>query len=584
MKIRLGLFILLLSQSVIANENRVSDFTREIYLANGMKILLVDRKGQPMVSAGWVAHVGSANEKPGITGISHLFEHMMFKGSSRIGTKDNKLDAKLRDELDQLREKMFVEERKYRQQVRLGEAESMQDPTLETDAMKVLKERFKGLIEKQRGNLVNNEFDKIYTEAGASGMNAFTNEDMTVYFIKVPKNKLELWFWMESERLNNPVFREFYSERDVVYEERRLRTESTPTGAQDEVFNSLFWRGHPYGWPVVGWPSDIGAITREQAEDFYDTYYAPNNITLVLVGDFEQNQVLAWARQYFGRIRSSNELVPDVITTRTKALGEVTFSAEVEAPPSVELAYKTQAFSGKDTAALEVLASLLSGKTGRLYKSLVLDQKIATSTGASSDVRKFDGSFSFYATGTTDVSPEQLREALLKEVSLLQDKGITNQELTKVKNNYRADLFRRLQDPFYLMLQLLVYDGLGDWRYMDSSFDKINTINEQDIKNVAIKFLKSSNRANKLYSRKNQEKQTEQPKTLSDFNAEQVEFIEKQLEVFSRLPNEEKAEVAGELKQLRSRTPDKFKQPLDYVISVLQNSNASDLDEKGSEK
>ena len=125
--------------------------------------------------------------------------------------------------------------------------------------MKALKKEFDALIEKQRENLVKDEFDQVYTAAGASGMNAFTNQDMTVYFIRVPKNKLEMWMWMESERLSQPVFREFYSERDVVYEERRMRTESTPTGAQDEVFNSMFWRGHPYGWPVVGWPSDISA-------------------------------------------------------------------------------------------------------------------------------------------------------------------------------------------------------------------------------------------------------------------------------------------------------------------------------------
>ncbi len=275
------LLIALLASSLTgaAQETSLKDIVSEYRLDNGMRFLMVQRPGAPMISAGWVAHVGSVNERPGTTGISHLFEHMMFKGTETIGVKDAALDDQLRAELDRLREQMFRLEREDRLKVRTGQAESMSDPALDSDEMKALREQFEAVIKQQRANIIKDQFDQIYTEQGSTGMNAFTNQDMTVYFLRVPSNKLELWFWMESDRLSDPVFREFYSERDVVYEERRMRTESTPTGVQNEVYNSMFWRGHPYGWPVVGWPSDVSAITREQAENYFDIYYAPNNLT-----------------------------------------------------------------------------------------------------------------------------------------------------------------------------------------------------------------------------------------------------------------------------------------------------------------
>ena len=235
-------------------------------LPNGMRVLLVERHDEPSVSGGWVAHVGSANERPGITGITHLFEHMMFKGTRTIGTKDPRRDLEIIDEQERLREQMRVEEAKMRAAWRRGEIDDLLKPENKTPRLRELAQQFQKLVEEQRQLLVKNEFDRIYTAAGASGMNAFTSEDMTAYFINVPANKLELWAWMESERLLHPVFREFYAERDVVFEERRLRTEATPLGKFEETFNALFWQSHPYTWPVVGWPSDIPAISKAQAE------------------------------------------------------------------------------------------------------------------------------------------------------------------------------------------------------------------------------------------------------------------------------------------------------------------------------
>src|ERR1043165_2800089 len=249
-------------------------------LPNGMKLLLVERHDEPTIAGGWVAHVGSSNERPGITGIAHLFEHMMFKGTPTLGTKDFKQDQQIIADQERVRDQIREEESKLRQGFRRGEIDDMLKPENKTEHLKELEAQFAKLVAKQREILVKNEFDRVYTTEGASGMNAFTTTDLTGYFITVPANKLELWMWMESERILHPVFREFYAERDVVFEERRMRTESTPLGKFEEALESMIWTSHPYQWPVVGWPSDIPAISKKQADDFYSLYYAPQNIPL----------------------------------------------------------------------------------------------------------------------------------------------------------------------------------------------------------------------------------------------------------------------------------------------------------------
>ncbi|MDJ0653796.1 MAG: pitrilysin family protein [Xanthomonadales bacterium] len=560
--------LLLFSAAASAQSTRLADTTREVFLSNGMKILMVQKPGQPNIAAGWVAKVGSANEQPGITGISHLFEHMMFKGSPRIGTKDNAVDADLRRQLDEIREEMFALERDYREQVRLGVADSINAAELQGPDMQALKERFDVLIKQQRDNMIKDEFDKIYTEAGATGMNAFTNRDMTVYFIRVPKNKLELWFWMESERLLQPVFREFYSERDVVYEERRLRTESTPTGTQDEVFNSLFWRGHPYGWPVVGWPSDISAITREQAEAYYDLYYAPGNITLTLVGDFDEDQALAWAESYFGRIPAGRAEPPDVVTLAMPMAGDLVYRAEVDAPPSAEVVWRTTAFAGVDDPALQVLESVLSGKTGRLYKRLVLEEQIATGVNAGAGSSKYDGSFSVSAAGKQGIEPDRLREVLLEEVEKLIADGITDYELQKVKNQLAASRFRRLQDPFFLMVQLVFFDALRDWRTMDTYFDRIGQVTAEEVQAVAASYLVADNRASKLYSRK-ASAEPEDP-VLAAFDPQVQAQVKQMLQQLRALPADQRAQAISQIEANRSQVPEPLQAAMDYVLQKIR--------------
>jgi len=294
---------------------------QELILDNGMKVLLVQRKGSPSISAGWIAKVGAVNEHSGVTGISHLFEHMMFKGTQTLGTKNIEEDLKLNLQLDRIKADLRKEEQALTQKAREGEIADAKDPKARSPRHQQLLADFDKLNARQKELLVKNEFDKIYTAAGASGMNAGTTEDFTIYFVSVPANKLELWFWMESDRLSSPVFREFYSEREVVAEERRMRVENTPTGRYVQQFDAMFWKSSPYGWPVVGWPSDLDAITREDAMAYFGQYYAPNNLTACLVEISIQLRLSLWPRSILAGCSGARTIRSRSVPLRSPRMG-----------------------------------------------------------------------------------------------------------------------------------------------------------------------------------------------------------------------------------------------------------------------
>lgn len=474
----------------------------ETTLPNGFKLLTVERRGEPRISGGWVAHVGSANERPGITGIAHLFEHMMFKGTPTLGTKDAKKDMEIILEQERVRDEMRLEEAKMRTALRRGVITEITSPEAKTPRLKELEVNFKKLIEAQRETSVKNEFDRIYTTAGASGMNAFTSEDMTAYFISVPANKLELWMWMESERLLRPVFREFYSERDVVFEERRMRTDSTPTGKFTEQFNALFWDAHPYHWPVIGWPSDIPAISKKQADEFFALYYQPQNITLILVGDFQTADAQKMATDYFGRIPRGNQPAPEVTTLEIPSVGEKRYYAEAETNPQVEIHWRTVGFGHRDSYALEVLQQLLLGRTGRLYKALVLGKQVATEAFAQQDSRKWAGAFAVGAEVKEGKTPLEVEQALEEEIGRIKVGDVPAEELQKVKNNFAAAEYRKLSANMPILFQLIFNEGLGDWREVNTGGAQIQAVTAADLRKVAVDYFKKENRAVAVYTRK----------------------------------------------------------------------------------
>ncbi|MDW8284159.1 MAG: pitrilysin family protein [Myxococcales bacterium] len=473
-----------------------------------MRLLLLPRRDEPTISGGWVAHVGSANERPGITGISHLFEHMMFKGTPVLGTKDPKKDQQLIAEQERIRDLIRAEERKLREALRRGEIDDITRPEVRQQGrLGELERQFDKLVQAQREILVKNEFDAVYTRHGGTGMNAFTTHDLTAYFITVPKNKLELWFWMESERLLRPVFREFYAERDVVHEERRMRTESTPLGKFDEAFEALFWDAHPYGWPVVGWASDLAAITKAQADEYYATYYAPGNLTAILVGDFDEKQALSLAERYFGRLRPSKSPPPDVVTLEPRQVAEKRMIAEAEVNPQVDILWHTVPFGHKDSYPLQVVAELLNDRTGRLHKALILPRGgqpgQAVKAVAQQESRKYAGLFNITAECREGVRPEDLEKSIYAVLDRLATEPVPAEELQKVKNGFAANAFRRLSSNMPILFQLLVNEGLGNWREINEGPRKIQAVTAADVQRVVTKYLlPRTNRAVAIYYRK----------------------------------------------------------------------------------
>jgi predicted Zn-dependent peptidase len=538
-------------------------------LSNGMKLLMVERHDEPTLAGAFVVHVGSANERPGITGIAHLFEHMMFKGTPTIGTKDARRDLEIIAEQERVRDEIRAEERKLRAAWRRGEVTDLMKPEVKSERQRELEARFKELIEAQRAILVKNEFDRIYTSQGASGMNAFTYYDMTAYFITVPANKLELWLWMESERLLRPVFREFYAERDVVFEERRMRTESTPLGKFEESFNAVFWDAHPYHWPVIGWPSDIPAISKRDADEFYATYYAPQNITLILVGDFQADAALAGAEKYFGRIPRGPTDAPEVVTWEPPQPAEKRFYAEAEANPQVDILWHTVPFGHKDSYPLEVLAQLLSTRTGRLYKGLVLGREVATQTFARQESRRWAGLFNAGGEARDGRTPQEVEQAIHEELERLKEAEVPERELQKVKNNFAAAEYRKLTSNNAVLFQLIFNEGLGDWREINAAGPKIQAVTAADVQRVARTYFTKENRAVAIYTRK-AGAAPEDPE-IAALPAEQRAQLKQQLEQMKAVTDVARLRVGLErMEQNAAQAPPDVKPMLELFLKKLK--------------
>ena len=498
-----------LAGTLCGQQVAVEEFT----LPNGMQFLLVPRTDQPnVVSAGWVAKVGSVNERPGITGISHFFEHMMFKGTDTIGTRDPERDAALRVEQRRVREQItnLVWTEQYDRFLR-GEIDDPWDPANDSDRLRQLRTRLDGLIRTQQGRgdggaegatIVKDEFDQVYTKAGGSGMNAFTSYDLTFYFITVPSNKFELWAWMESDRLHDSVFREFYSERDVVHEERRLRTDSTPTGRFQEQFDSMFWASCGYSWPVIGWPSDLNSYTEEQAQDYWNVYYRPGNLVGIVVGDFDPARAKADITRYFSRLDAGTRRPPPVVTLEVEQLAEQRMNAEGDFPPAVEIRYHTVPAGHADSYPLDMLAEVLNERTGRLYTGMVEGRAIAAGAQATSDTRKYAGLFAVEAQARGEATPAQLEEAWYEELARLQAEEIPERELRKVKNRVAAGNYRRLESNMSLMVQLAVAEATLDWREINDGPRKYEAVTAADIRRVATEYFAPTNRSVATYLRR----------------------------------------------------------------------------------
>ena len=495
-----GLTALLVAGTLAAQQLPVVEKT----LSNGLRLVMVERHEQPTIAFGWMARVGSANERPGITGLAHLFEHMMFKGTRTLGTRDAKRDGELNDLQDKVQARIREEMSLLREQQRRGEIPNMMDPKARTPRLKQLLDEYGALVKEQRTLIVKDEMDQIYTQAGGTGINASTSQDRTFYIISLPSNKLELWMWIESDRIANPVFREFYSERDVILEERRQTLESRPGGLVGEAFNAMTWMAHPYSWEVIGWPSDIAQVTREQANAFFTTYYAPNNLTAVLVGDFDPEKATALAERYLGRIPANPNGVPEVITLEPPQPAEQRMVAEVETTPALQIEFKAVSAVHQDAAALQALGGILGGAqmfagrpgagggrppTGRLNKALVLEKKVATNTSAAFRGMKYGGLFVLRATPAQGHSPEEMEPLLYAEIDRIAKEGVTEDELQRFKNATQVGLYTRLETNTGIRETLAQALAVGTVQDFQATPKRIQVVTREAVQQVARQYL-----------------------------------------------------------------------------------------------
>jgi predicted Zn-dependent peptidase len=546
----------------------------EIVLENGMKVLLYPRPGDPRVACGWIAKVGSANERPGITGLAHLFEHMMFKGTRTIGTTDIERDLEIRGELRELQADLERRER-------LGKIPDASDPAARTPRHQELLARFDALLEEQKGLIVDNEFDQLYTKAGGTGLNAGTSTDWTIYFVNLPANKLELWFWLESDRLIDPIFRQFYSERDVVWEERRMRTDSTPTGKLDEEFNAMFWKASPYSWETIGWPSDLDTITREEALAFFERNYSPNNLTAALVGDFDVGEVEALARKYFARIPRSPRPPTPVRTFDPPQEGVKRLEGVAETRPTVQVRWQAFPYGHVDQPALDVLVELLNGRTGRLYRSLVEGQEVATRASAQLDARRYGGYVQLSGVASPEHSPEQVEQALYGEIRKLQEELVGQRELQKVQNQVVASKARRLSNNFFILFQLLLYDGNEDWREMFREADRLLAVTPQDIQAVAKKYFPMEARTIAVYRTKETDEAADP--LWAALTPEQQQMAGMMKQRLAAIEDPAQLEMMlGQISAQAAMVPPEQKAVMDWVVSFLKGKLAK-LESAGGE-
>jgi predicted Zn-dependent peptidase len=482
----LALVYLAMPRSTLDAQSSFDALARQITtftLKNGMQFIVLERHESPVASFLTYADVGDAQDPKGQTGIAHLFEHMAFKGSRHIGATNIPQERLALDAVD----RAFLALREERRKGRRADPEKVKE--LEATFTKAQEDAGKYVTQ--------NEFDDVIERAGGRNLNASTSEDATNYYFSLPSNAIELWFYLESERFLDPVLREFYKEKNVVMEERRLRVESRPIGKLIEEFLSVAYKAHPYGISGVGHMTDLQSISRADAEAFFKSHYTPRNLIGVVVGDVDPARVRQLAELYFGRL--PNRPRPDPLdTVEPPQEGERRVTLQLQAQRLIVIGYHKPNINDPDNAAYEAIGGLLSeGRSSRLYRSLVRDKQIAVQTGGFSGFpgEKYPGLFVFYAFVAPGKTNDDAEKALDQEIARLTTTVATAEELEGVKRRARANLMRSLDDNSQMALQLSSWQALtGDWRNLFRQLDRIDAVTPQDIQRVAKKTFTRANR------------------------------------------------------------------------------------------
>jgi predicted Zn-dependent peptidase len=476
----------LLILSALAAAQDVASFAKRITvkkLPNGLTILICERPEAPVFSFFTIVDAGSAQDPIRATGLAHMFEHMAFKGTDKIGTTDYAAEKPLLAKVE-VAYAAYIEER---------DKEVGRDPA----KLKQLEKAWKDARDAADKYVKSNEFSKIVEQNGGEDVNASTNYDSTDYEYSLPANRLELWAYLESERFLHPVLREFYKERDVVIEERRMRTDSNPIGRLLEQFNAAAFEAHPYHRPTVGWMSDLNTFSATDAQKFYDKYYVPSNMVVAVAGDIKAAEAMPMLEKYFGRL-PTREHPDEATTTEPPQNSERKVVLKEKSQPLYLEGYHRPDYRTKDDAVYDAITDLMSeGRTSRLYRALVRDKKIAAFSAGFSGLpgNKYPHLFAFYAFPLPGHTTQEVGDAIHVEIERLKKEDISDDELKMIKTRTKANLIRGLAENSGLAEQLAVYQTrYGDWRELFASVDRIDKVTKADIRRVANETFVDTNR------------------------------------------------------------------------------------------
>lgn len=482
----LGLIFILAAVLLTAGHSLGLDLEKKVIktkLKNGLTVLMLERHLSPTVSLYIRYHVGAVDEAKGESGATHFLEHMMFKGTTTIGTKNYKAEKKILESI----ENTGI----------LLDRETQNNKKADPIIIEKLASRLKKLQEEHKKYFVPNEIDRLYTENGGLDMNASTGQDVTTYHVSLPANKIELWARIESDRLLNPVFREFYTERDVVMEERRQRIESNPDGKLYEQFMSETYKVHPYGNPILGLTEDITNLSPATLKKMWERYKAPGNIVIAVVGDIKPQETLKLIEKYFGRIPAAKEN-KNLIPEEPQQKEERRVTVEFDANPMMIIGFHKPNAPASEDYVFDVLDTILtSGRTSRLFKLLVTDRQIAKSVSSVNGLpaTRYPNLFTIFSQPRHPHTNRELEEIILQEIENIKTSPVTSEELTKAKNIIKTDYIKNLDSNSEIASMLTYYEVLlGDYRYISEYPKKIDQVTAEDIMKVAEVYFTKTNR------------------------------------------------------------------------------------------
>ncbi|MBE7380508.1 MAG: insulinase family protein [Leptolyngbya sp. SIO1E4] len=460
--------------------DQVAEQINEFTLDNGMKFIVLERHQAPVVSFMLYANVGAVNEAEGETGTAHYLEHLAFKGTTRIGTRDYASESQLLSQLDEVFDQILAAEA-------AGQAENAEELRAQLEALRTEAAQY----------VEQNEYGQIVDQAGGVGLNATTGADATRYFYSLPSNKLELWMSLESERFLEPVFREFYEEKDVILEERGLRVDNSPIGKLIEVFLEEAFEQHPYRRPVIGYEEDLYVATRDTVQRFFDAYYGPNNLISVIVGDVDPDEVQSMAEVYFGRFESRS-LPADVTIEEPEQTAAKEFTLSLPSQPWYIEGYHRPSINDPDHPIYNLIEGILvNGRTSRLYTDLVEDQQIALDIGSVNGFPgdKYPNMLLLYGVTAPGYTPDDIALPMHQQLDRLVNEPVSEEELERVKTQARAALLRRLDSNAGMAALLAEYEAkTGSWRNVFTQLETIESVTLADIQRVAQATFRSENR------------------------------------------------------------------------------------------